>query len=62
MYKWFLAARYLHTKWIALLGVASVMLCVAMVLVGMSVMGGFLVAVRSRGGRMDGVLVLVGGG
>ena len=33
MYKWFLAWRYLHTKLIAFIGIASVMLCVAMVLV-----------------------------
>lgn len=61
MYKWFLAARYLHTKLIALLGVASVMLCVAMVLVVMSVMGGFLDTVRSRARRMHSEIVLEGG-
>lgn len=48
MYKWFLATRYLYTKLIALFGVASVMLCVAMVLVVLSVMGGFLDTVRAR--------------
>lgn len=48
MYKWFLAFRYLHTKIIAYFGVAAVMLCVAMVLVVLSVMGGFLDTVRAR--------------
>ena len=48
MYKWFLAWRYLHTKLIAFFGIASVMLCVAMVLVVMSVMGGFLDTIRAR--------------
>jgi lipoprotein-releasing system permease protein len=48
MYKWFLAFRYLYTKLIAFFAVASVMLCVAMVLVVMSVMGGFLDTVRAR--------------
>lgn len=48
MYKWFFAWRYLNTKLIALFGIASVMLCVAMVLVVMSVMGGFLDTIRER--------------
>ncbi len=48
MYKWFLAWRYLHTKLIAFFGIASVSLCVAMVLVVMSVMGGFLDTIRER--------------
>lgn len=48
MYKWFLAWRYLYTKLIAYFGIASVTLCVAMVLVVMSVMGGFLDTVRAR--------------
>ena len=48
MYKWFLAWRYLNTKLIAFFGIASVMLCVAMVLVVLSVMGGFLDTVRAR--------------
>lgn len=48
MYKWFLAWRYLHTKLIAFIGIASVMLCVAMVLTVVSVMGGFLDTVRAR--------------
>ncbi len=48
MYKWFLARRYLGTKLIAFFGIAAVMLCVAMVLVVLSVMGGFLDTVRER--------------
>ncbi len=48
MYKWLLAIRYLHTKLIAFFGIASVTLCVAMVLVVVSVMGGFLDTIRAR--------------
>ena len=61
MYKWFLAWRYLHTKLIAFFGVASVTLCVAMVLVVISVMGGFLETVRSRSKGLTGEIVLEGG-
>lgn len=61
MYKWFLAARYLYTKLIAFFGVASVMLCVAMVLVVMSVMGGFLDTVRERARGLHSEIVLEGG-
>lgn len=48
MYKLFLALRYLRKKLIALFAVASVTLCVFMVLVVISVMGGFLEMVRER--------------
>jgi lipoprotein-releasing system permease protein len=61
MYKWFLAWRYLHTKLIAFFGVASVTLCVAMVLVVMSVMGGFLDTVRARSRGLHSEIVLEGG-
>lgn len=61
MYKWFLAWRYLHTKLIAFFGVAAVMLCVAMVLVVMSVMGGFLDTIKSRSRGLHSELVLEGG-
>ncbi len=61
MYKWFLAWRYLHTKLIALFGVASVTLCVAMVLVVLSVMGGFLDTVRSRSKGLHSQIVLDSG-
>jgi len=61
MYKWLLAARYLYTKLIAFFGVASVMLCVAMVLVVMSVMGGFLDTVRERARGLHSEIVVEGG-
>lgn len=48
MYKWFLVSKYLRTKLVALFGIAAVMLCVAMVLVVTSVMGGFLDTIRTR--------------
>jgi len=60
MYKWFFAWRYLHTKLIAFFGVASVMLCVAMVLVVMSVMGGFLDTIRARSRGLHSEIVLEG--
>jgi len=60
MYKWFLAIRYLHTKLIAFFGVASVMLCVAMVIVVMSVMGGFLDTVRARSKGLNSEIVVDG--
>lgn len=58
MYKWFLAWRYLHTKLIAFFGVAAVTLCVAMVLVVLSVMGGFLDSVRTRSKGLFGDIVM----
>ncbi len=58
MYKWFLAWRYLHTKLIAFFGIASVTLCVAMVLVVMSVMGGFLDTIRERSRGLHSEIVL----
>ncbi len=61
MYKWFLAWRYLHTKLIAFFGVASVTLCVAMVLVVLSVMGGFLDTIRARSRGLHSEIVLEGG-
>ncbi|RME38976.1 MAG: ABC transporter permease [Planctomycetota bacterium] len=61
MYKWFLATRYLCTKLIAFFGVASVMLCVAMVLVVLSVMGGFLDTVRARSRGLHSELILDSG-
>jgi lipoprotein-releasing system permease protein len=60
MYKWFLAFRYLHTKLIAFFGVAAVMLCVAMVLVVISVMGGFLDTIRARARGLQSDIVLDG--
>ena len=61
MYKWFLASRYLYTKMIAFFGVASVMLCVAMVLVVLSVTGGFLDTVRERARGLHSEIVLEAG-
>ncbi len=58
MYKWFLAWRYLNTKLIAFFGIASVMLCVAMVLVVLSVMGGFLDTIRARSRGLHSEVVL----
>lgn len=58
MYKWFLAWRYLHTKLIAIFGVASVTLCVAMVLVVLSVMGGFVDTIRARSRGLHSEIVL----
>lgn len=51
MYKLFLTVRYLRKRRIAYFAVAAVALCVAMVLIVMSVMGGFLemIKVRARG-------------
>lgn len=61
MYKWFLAWRYLHTKLIAIIGVAGVALCVMLVLVVTSVMGGFLDTIRSRSKGLHSEIVLEGG-
>ena len=58
MYKWFLAWRYLNTKLIAFIGIASVMLCVAMVLTVISVMGGFLDTVKARSKGLHSEIVL----
>ncbi|MBU0717060.1 MAG: hypothetical protein KJ749_02330, partial [Planctomycetes bacterium] len=48
MYKLFLSLRYLRRRLIALFAVGSVTLCVFMVLVVVSVMGGFLEMVKER--------------
>ncbi len=48
MYKWFMAWRYLYTKLIAIFAILGVTLCVAMVLVVLSVMGGFLDTVKKQ--------------
>ena len=51
MYKLFLTIRYLRKRRIAYFAIAAVMLCTAMVLIVMSVMGGFLdqLKVKARG-------------
>jgi ABC-type lipoprotein release transport system permease subunit len=58
MYKLFLCARYLLKRRIAFFAVAAVILCTAMVLIVISVMGGFLdmVKERSRGLLADLIL------
>lgn len=61
MYKLFLARRYLYTKLIAIFAILGVTLCVAMVLVVMSVMGGFLDSIRDRSRGLLSDLILDGG-
>jgi len=61
MYKWFLVSKYLRTKLVALFGIAAVTLCVAMVLVVTSVMGGFLDTIRARSKGLHSELVLESG-
>lgn len=61
MYKWFLASRYLRTKFIAALAVGCVMLGVALLLVVVSVMGGFLDTIRARSRGLHSEIVLDSG-
>ncbi len=58
MYKLFLCLRYLLKRRIAFFAVAAVCLCVAMVLIVVSVMGGFLEMVKDRSRGMLGDLVM----
>ncbi len=58
MYKLFLILRYLRKRRIALAAVVSVWLCVAMVLIVISVMGGFLDMVKERSRGLLGDLVV----
>lgn len=58
MYKFFLTMRYLRKRRIAYFAVAAVMLCSAMVLIVMSVMGGFLDNVKNRARGLLGDLVV----
>ncbi|MEP0841836.1 MAG: FtsX-like permease family protein [Phycisphaerae bacterium] len=58
MYKLFLCLRYLRKRLIAVFAMLAVWLCVAMVLIVMSVMGGFLDMVRDRSRGMLGDLVV----
>lgn len=48
MYRLFLTLRYLRKRQIAFFAIAAIMLCTAMVLIVMSVMGGFLDTVKQR--------------
>lgn len=61
MYKWFLAWRYLHTKLVAVFGIAAVTLCVALVIVVLSVMGGFLDTIRDRSRGLHSEIVVENG-
>lgn len=61
MYKFFLCIRYLLKRRIAFFAVAAVCLCVAMVLIVVSVMGGFLEMVKDRSRGMLGDLVMESG-
>ena len=61
MYKLFLCLRYLRRRRIAFFAVAAVCLCVAMVLIVVSVMGGFLQMVKDRSRGMLGDLVIENG-
>ncbi len=58
MYKLFLCLRYLYKRRIVFFAVGAVCLCVAMVLIVISVMGGFLNMVRDRSRGMLGDLVV----
>ncbi len=58
MYKLFLCLRYLRKRRIAFFAVAAVCLCTAMVLIVVSVMGGFLQMVRDRSRGMLGDLIM----
>ncbi|MBN1491716.1 MAG: FtsX-like permease family protein [Phycisphaerae bacterium] len=58
MYKLFLCLRYLFKRRIAFFAIASVWLCSAMVLIVISVMGGFLDLVKARSRGLLGDLVM----
>ena len=58
MYQPLLTSRYLTTRMIPLLAVAAVALCVALVIVVISVMTGFLNMVRSSGQTLMGDVVI----
>lgn len=61
MYKLFLTLRYLRKRRIAYFAIAAVTLCVAMVLVVMSVMGGWLEQVKNRARGLLGDVVVDNG-
>ncbi|MFN0137005.1 MAG: ABC transporter permease [Phycisphaerae bacterium] len=58
MYKLFLTLRYLHKRHIVYIAIGAVMLCTAMVLVVMSIMGGWLDQVKNRARGLLGDLVV----
>ena len=61
MYKLFLCLRYLRRRRIAFFAVAAVWLCTAMVLIVVSVMGGFLDMVKARSRGLLGDIVMENG-
>ena len=58
MYKLFLTLRYLRQRRIAYFAVAAVTLCVAMLIIVMSVMGGWLELVRTQARALLGDVVV----
>ena len=58
MYKLFLTLRYLRKRRIAYFAIAAVMLCTAMVLIVMSVMGGFLDQLKGKARGLLGDVIL----
>ncbi|MCK6457990.1 MAG: FtsX-like permease family protein [Phycisphaerae bacterium] len=60
-YSAFLAARLLQRKRIAFFSISAVTLCVAMLLIVISVMGGFVDTIRSRATGLLGDIVMDGG-
>lgn len=58
MYKLFLTLRYLRKRRIAYFAIAAVTLCVAMVMIVMSVMGGFLDMIKARARGLLGDIVI----
>jgi len=63
MYKLFLCLRYLRRRYIALVAIIGMALCVAMVLIVISVMNGFLNEVeKAAKGIMGDIIVHAGGG
>jgi len=61
MYKLFLCLRYLRKRRIAFFAIAAVWLCTAMVLIVVSVMGGFLDMVKARSRGLLGDLIMENG-
>lgn len=58
MYKLFLTLRYLRKRRIAYFAIAAVMLCTAMVLIVMSVMGGFLDQLKTKARGLLGDIII----
>jgi lipoprotein-releasing system permease protein len=61
MYKLFLILRYLRRKLAPMFAAAAVTLCTAMVIIVISVMGGFLDMMRSAAQRLTGQVTVVAG-